>query len=385
MNLHHRIYTALLFGAVTTFAATAAGATQPQQAPTLKLSYANGTQTCTFHTDNGVTVSGSVPDTIEASGSFDTSCNIGGGGNTGPASVSVTTTQTSIMPGEAATITWSANADVCRFDGSVLPEIVPGWKTSGYACTQQSACTGGSIGHTFNTSGTYQFKLTCNSGVGDSQTATATVSVGGAPPPNDDCQAPSGWTRQLTATIAQTSGANQQANVPVTTWEDVLGWALSQGTHSTWPGSQNNNTKIAIYPSQYVSMRFTVPNSYPYFEAPSYYYGRFQTNASPLVSDNTWALSISPTCGDFNQPAAPDPDSNCYIAFNSQSMPYISWVVSPVGLPVAGRCNLHRGQQYFLNIAPRTLTSPANLCTGSRCHVNIINGGNTAGTYTEIP
>ncbi|MGB8636105.1 MAG: hypothetical protein WCD36_12610 [Rhodanobacteraceae bacterium] len=392
MTSQRSFFLALSFSAM----AAALGASPAQaQSTVIHLDWGSGS-TCDFNT-TGIRISGTAAsDIVTESGSFVTNSNCPqGGGNTGTAAVSLSATPASINAGETAQITWSATADVCRYDGSSLPAALSNWQTSGYACVGASECqAGANYSATFNTAGNYTLKLTCLSGGQNGQIATqqfktATVQVGGGGGGGGsaNCVAPSGWTRQTTGTIARTSSANMQTNVPLTDWKDVIGWDLANNAFYNWPGLQNEDTKLYVDNNKYIALKFTVPSSYPRFgyplNTPIYNYGRFQTNGSPPIEQNTWTLAISPTCGDFDPaPSASGQGGECWVEFHSNNMPYFSWVVEDPGNEVAGRCNLVPGDTYFLNIAARTHASATSTCSASVCHANLINGGNTQGTYT---
>lgn len=366
-------------------ASVSVGANAQQQANPVKLQLDYDGGSCTFVTDDGVTINNPTADTIKASGEFGAGCSVGGGGATGPASVSVTTNHATREVGESATITWSANADVCSYDGSTLPEAVPQWKSSGYACTDSSSCTGGSFSHTFNTAGVYNFKLTCNSGPNDSKTSTATVTVGD-PPSNDTCVAPAGLTRDQTGTIAYSSGVNQET-VDVTSWQAVYGHRTGMPDLG-WPGYFNRDVKMTIKKNHYWALKFKVGDLYPFYGTwggtvgP---YGTWESNATNVTYGVKWTLSISPQCGDFVRPAAPDPRRACYAEYTITTANELLWLVADGSTnPLAYACTLRRGQSYYLNILPAPLGDPLNNtgagCNQSSCQGNFAHKGNYDGT-----
>ena len=386
MSLQHFTTKAMLLAAAIGLLASTGHATQPQQAPDLKLTYDSGASTCLFHTDNGVSVSGSLPQTVEASGTFDPSCNIGGGGNTGPASVSVTAGQSTLNVGDSTTINWAINGDVCRYDGSSLPEPVTGWKTSGYACTTAGTCNNGNLYHTFNTSGVYTFRMTCNSGVNDSKVSTATVTVG-TPPPSGNCVAPTGLTRDSTGTIATSSGFNSET-VDVTKWRGVYGHRPAS-PDLQWPGYFNRDVKVTINRDHYWALEFTVGANYPYYGG-GYNgsvgpYGTWTSNSSNVTTGVRWTLSLSEDCGDFpttaELDAMPSYKRVCYQEYRSTTAQKLLWLVAQTGqYPAPNSCTLRRGKTYYLNILPAPLGDPLNNsengCNQPTCKGNFLTSGN---------
>ena len=390
MNSRHTLLLSLCLVAGSGFLAPQALA---QQNMVIKLDYGAGS-TCDFNTDAaGITVSGSSANKINASGQFDAASNCPtGGGDTGTANVNLSATPASIDSGQSSNIVWSAIADVCRFDGSVLPGAVAGWQTSGFACIGASACqTGGNINPVFNTGGTYNFKLTCYSGAHDSQpqtsdVANAAVTVGGTPPPDDNCVAPQGLTRDLTGKIAYSSGYDQET-VDVTQWQSVYGHRIGLPDVG-WPGYFNRDVKVTIPRNHYWSLKFTVGNNFPYYGnwggtvGP---YGTWESNATNVTYGVKWTLSITPQCGDFAQPANPDPRNKCFAEYTITTANALLWDVGAgTSNPLSYGCTLRRGQTYYLNILPAPLGDPLNNtgqgCNQATCQGNFAHKGNFDGT-----
>lgn len=380
----------------------AAGVFVPQaraQSPNtvIHLNYSGGT--CNFNT-SGISISGSNASIIDAIGSFDftqpSTCPTGGSGSgTGVAEVDLSVVPATIDKGDAATITWSAVADVCRFDGSVLPGAVANWQTSGYACIGASACQTQHVSSpVFNTAGAYSLKLSCQSGAHDTQPQTsdiavAAVQVNGIAPPQDNCVAPAGLTRDTTGTIATSSGSNAEI-VDVTEWGNVYGHRMDHpSTVVGWPGYFNRDVKVSIPKNHYWALKFTVGNSFPYYGSwgssgvgP---WGTWNSNASNSTYGVNWTLSISQECGDFSQPAPSDPKSKCFAPYTISSSGILGWVVAPTNqFPVPGLCTLRRGQTYYLNILPAKLGDPLNAtgsgCNASYCKANFSHSGNFDGS-----
>lgn len=353
----------------------------------IHLNYGAG-QTCNFLTQ-GISISGTNASSIETqpNGQFDfvnSDCPTGGG-NTGVASVVLSATPAVIDENQPSHITWTATADVCRYDGSVLPGAVAGWQTSGYACIGSDACaSGGNINQVFTVSGTYNFKLTCLSGAYSGQPQTqisksATVQVNGTTPPNPTCVAPQGLTQQTTGTLADMAGYPVHSDVDVTDWLDVFGftWQTFPPTYYGWPGIAASGTKLYINKNQYVSLHFTVPSDYtltnPTTSNPR---GSFKTNASAVTNGVHWAVSITPDCGDFNQPAYGQPGNKCYAEYSTSQGDTLVWVVTNPNTPISGFCNLNPGESYYLNIVAAPLSNPTQSnCPSSVCKVNFQQSG----------
>ncbi len=70
---------------------------------------------------------------------------------------------TPVVSGNQVHFQWYAQADVCRYDGSVLPGPVAGWQADGYACIGAADCnTTKSFSSVLTTPGHYEFTLTCH-------------------------------------------------------------------------------------------------------------------------------------------------------------------------------------------------------------------------------
>lgn len=352
-----------------------------QQSTVIKLNYGAGS-TCNFNTDAaGITISGNDAHTINASGQFDGQSNCpAGGGDTGTASVSLTATPAGLNPGETSNIVWSAIADVCRFDGSVLPGAVAGWQTSGFACIGASACqAGGNINPVFNTAGNYNLKLTCYSGAHDSQpqttdSANVSVVVAGAPPPGGSCNGPQGYTRQTFATtVTDFSSQRKKQNVDLTQWQEVFGYEFSTGkTYAPWPGVSLNEVKAKMAANQFWSMAFTVPSDYPLYDPNNGWagtygpYGLFSSYDTLVTLGSYWQLTITSQCGDF----APT-DQRCTGSYTENQSGPLGWFVPKTGQAGSlNLCPLVRGQTYFLNIRP------VSGCNGSTCSMDFKHAGN---------
>ncbi len=237
-------------------AALGASSAQAQQSTVIHLNYGTG-NTCDFITP-GISISGATASNIDTQpGQFDfanSTCPQGGGGATGTAAVTLTATPATLNAGETAQITWSATADVCRYDGSSLPAALTGWQTSGYACVGASDCqTGASYNATFTAAGTYQLKLTCLSGGQNGQPATqafktASVQVGGGGGGGGsaNCVAPASMTRQLVGTVSKSSGSNTRTGVDVTNWDPVYGYNITTQETLPWPGVFNTSPKLYV-------------------------------------------------------------------------------------------------------------------------------------------
>ncbi len=266
-----------------------------------------------------------------------------GGGNTGTAAVSLSATPASINAGETAQITWSATADVCRYDGSSLPAALSNWQTSGYACVGASECqAGANYSATFNTAGNYTLKLTCLSGGQNGQIATqqfktATVQVGGGGGGGGggsaNCVAPAGLTRQASGQISS-SGGQGMKTVNLDSFANVFGWDPYQKVGGTqWPGLSNIDIKVTVKQNEYWSLPFQVGNSYPYYGTwnndvgP---YGTWTTNPTNTTQGVKWTISITPECGDFNQSGGSAPPE-CYKEYTTSTAQSLIWVVAEQG------------------------------------------------------
>ncbi|MGA7297818.1 MAG: hypothetical protein WBW92_09955 [Rhodanobacteraceae bacterium] len=383
MTSQRSFFLALSFSAM----AGALGASSAQaQSTVIHLNY--GTNTCDFITP-GISISGATASNIDTQpGQFDfaNSTCPQGGGTTGTASVSLAATPGTINAGETAQITWSATADVCRYDGSSLPAALSGWQTSGYACVGASECqAGANYSATFTTAGTYSLKLTCLSGTNNGQPATqqfktATVQVGGGGGGGGgsaNCVAPASMTRQLTGTVSKSSGSEVRNGVDVTSWDQVYGYNITTNQTVPWPGVFGTGPKLYVNHASYWSMKFTVPSNYPYFDPTIGPTGKFITNSSNVTPNLNWTLAISQDCGDFSRPTSQsDPTYICYQTYAPDQGGGLSWAVTPVGSPVSGYCNLERGKTYYFNVAPGSLgTDHSTACTGSVCTINITHGG----------
>lgn len=398
MNPYRTIFIGLSLTAATVLLAPTA---QAQQDTVIKLNYGNGAA-CNFNTA-GIQISGASANVIHAAGQFDASSNCptgGSGGNTGVANLSLNATPDNINDGETTDIVWNATADVCRYDGSVLPGVASGWQTSGYACVGAAACAAGNnINPMLNASGIYSFKLTCLSGASSGQpqtqiTKTAQVEViGNNPPPTGSCSAaPAGLTRVLVGTIKNSAGTKFKTNVDVTEWQNVFGYNLQDGSVLPWPGLSGNDIKMAMGNHQYWSLKFTVGNNYPFSSSggwppppadPGYGpFGGFATNQTNTTPDVAWTMSITSDCGDFTQPTS-GPDRVCYQEYRNSTGSKLIWEVKPSG-EYADKCTLRRGQTYYLNILPAALGDPLNSlqegCNQSSCLNNFQQTGNFSGS-----
>lgn len=363
-----------------------------QQGPMLDLDYGGATH-CLFQTTNGVNVSGTNASVITAVGNFTSGCPTGGG-DTPPAAVTLSVTPSTIQLNDPALISWSATADICRYDGTSLPASVPGWSTSGDACIGASDCAaGGNVSQSFSVGGNYTFKLTCTSGASGQQQQTTAVQVksldvqGGTPP--TACVAPAGLTRQLTGTISRPSTADMTPGADLTSWGNTFGWYFyTTGEHFTWPGIVNNNIKFYIQENHYIALEFTVPNDFPLYDGIGQeLYGSMNQNASWIYT-GPFTVTISQECGDFSPPAVGEPNYYCYREL-SGSQGAVGWAVRPQGSGPTGLCPLAQGETYFLNITPAPLGQPtqgADDCASNSCAINLNNGGFfSADDYDPIP
>ena len=382
MISRHKFIMAACLAAASAFVAPLALAQQGNTV--IKLDYGAGS-TCDFNTDvAGINISGSSANEINAHGQFDPASNCPtGGGNTGVAQVTLTATPATLEPGQNTNIVWSATADTCRYDGSVLPGAVAGWASSGYACIGASACqAGGNINPLFNVSGNYNLKLTCYSGAHGTQpqtsdSASASVTVSGTPPPSETCAAaPQGYARQTFASaVTDMSGLRSQHSVDLTQWLNVFGYNYQSGkSFAPWPGYIGGEVKAKMASAnQYWSMEFTVPSDYPYYNATNGWngsygpYGQFSTFDTNVDLGSYWQLTITSQCGDF-APA----DQRCTASYTENQSGPLLWFVPVPGQEgsVFNMCPLARGQTYYLNIRP------VSGCTGSSCRMNFKLSGN---------
>ncbi|MDN5923442.1 MAG: hypothetical protein L0H70_00405 [Xanthomonadales bacterium] len=347
-------------------------------AATLELDYGAGTP-CIFNTTSGVSIIGSQAGVISATGAFGTGCPTGGG-STGPASISLTATPATVPINNPVNVLWSATADICRYDPKTsIPGPLANWPAQGDACIGALACSQPhSINATLTAGGTYTFGLTCTSGTTQAhaqQTVnkTASVVVTGAPPPQVCTSGPAGLTQQTTGDLGSVTHP-PLSGLPEKTWSDVFGINWQTGEkYFAWPGIINGTTKIALAKNKFLSLKFTVPSGYPLTNGEFFPYGNFATNPSNIVNVSAhWAMSITPDCGNFMQPASTSNLSHyCYADFSS-SQNGLSWVITSPGAPMAGMCNLNPGQPYYLNIITAPLNNPTQSnCPSGLCRANI--------------
>ena len=357
----------------------------------LSLNYGEGAP-CRFTTTSGVTIDG-VTGQIAAAGQFDPASNCpSGGGATGTADADISASASTVNVNTSVDLSWSGVGDVCKYDGSSLPQSLTGWPATGDACVGASAC-----GSTHTTTvtptvgGTYKFKLTCISGAHGTQpqttkSKTAEVTVTGAPPPSTECVAPSDMTRALTGSISYSGGSYPQTT-DVTQWRNVYGKNLETGKTSGWPGISNNDIKITMGGKRYWSMEFTVPEDYPYYKASTQFpWGSWTSNETGTTTGVNWIVSITPECGNFTRPVSTsDPSYSCYQQYNNTETYKLIWKVAPAGQTIPGSCTLHRGETYFLNITPALLTAPGtSTCgAGTNCKINLKHTGSFEGTQGE--
>lgn len=378
---------AVLSGVAIALLASSAVQAAPQ-ATTIQLNY-GGSGPCKFNAASGVNIDGTTGQ-MSATGQFDPASNCPtGGGTTGPAAITMNTDPVTVDPNQAVSFTWKAVADVCRFDGSVLPSQVSGWSSSGDACIGANNCgTQHTVSFTPANAGNYTFKLTCTSGAQPqapvSKTKTVTV-TGTSEPPVGSCPTFQGGgvtvTRQTVADVSDNSGTRKLRDVAVTTWSNVFGYAW--GVYPTlprygWPGSPAGTTKLFMKKNQYWALEFTIPSDFPLTEfnttLPNQYYplGGWQTNASNTTGGLKVSVAISEDCGDFTQPAPSDPRYACYKEYTVETGFLLNWVVTPSGQPIASACNLQRGKHYFLNIIAAPFGNPTqSYCTDSTCRFNM--------------
>lgn len=379
-------FTTFSFALVVALGA-ASGNVSAQQGPVLQLDTSGDQQgDCEFQTVNGVSISGTNPGEISASGSF-VSGACGTGGSPSAASVQLSATPSVINEGETAQISWSGIGDVCRDNGSNLPATVAGWPDTGDACIGTHECaTGDIINPTFQYGGTYTFKLKCTVGATaqqprDTAVATATVEVNGTPPPSSSCTtAPEGFSRQLIGDFSLASGvsSSRRYDVDMTQFINVYGQNLTTGeTGIPWPGVFNSDLRLTVGAHRYLSMAFTVPTDMPFGSATANY-GGFSTNGTLGTNGVAWSISITEDCGDFSVPPPTDLDYFCYENYPLGSGLRMPWVVTPPGQELAGYCNLKRGHSYHVNIIPAPLSTGNPMqsdCPISQCVANFKHGG----------
>ncbi len=309
---------------------------------------------------------------------------IDGGSTTAPTALSLTATPASVGVDETATVSWSATADICRYDPqTALPVPLTNWPARGDACNGAQACAQAhSIDVTLPSSGTYTFGLTCSSAATPAHgeeivSKTATVTVTGAPPIASCATGPAslaGLTRQTTGDLSDATANPVLRGVDETTWSHVFGilWRPRLSYYYAWPGIRNVTAKLTIAKDHYIALQFTVPADYPISDSNSYVpFGGFATNASNVSNGVRWALSITTECGDFMQPAPGRPDYNCYSEYSNSQGGGLNWVISDPAAPVADVCNLHPGQTYFMNFIAAPLNHPTQSnCTTPFCRGN---------------
>lgn len=382
--MHENLVKTPLFASLALLAAIASPVVSAQSQTSITLHYGQQAP-CVFNSTSSVSING-VTGQMEATGDFDPNSNCPSGstgGATGPAALTLSETPLTINPNDTVNLPWNATADVCRYDGSVLPAAVTGWPTTGNACVGASACA---VSHPFSatlvTPGTYKFKLTCISGAsqGQAQTSvskTATVTVQGVVPPVDQCIAPAGMTRILSGNVAKGSGASQ-TTTNYKHWETTFGFVVQSGSNFSWPGYAGNDAKYFFGNKQYAAFKFEVPTTFPYALDPGYAggpYGAFNfSNTSAITSNVKYIISISKNCGDFTQ-SPNDPNSRCIKEITPGSPSSLYWAVRPSGNPSTFACDLQRGEPYFFNIMPAALANPGvSTCTGTgACKINIAN------------
>ncbi|MEB2313483.1 MAG: hypothetical protein OZ921_15660 [Sorangiineae bacterium] len=306
----------------------------------------------------------------------------GGGGEPSVASVQLSASATRLSPNEPLTLTWQANADVCRFDGSSLPGALADWPSSGDACVGAAGCA---APHTVNLTpvvhGTYRFQLSCKKGGTPETTAQQAVEVDVEVPPGQ-CVAPAGLTRSLIGTISLPNGQATE-DVDVTKWLEVFGIPRYDTTQSfPWPGAYGTDLKFYIVKNQYWSVEFKVGDSYPFYDpATNKPYGMWSSNDTLTTPSAGYTVSITENCGDFMPPADPnDPRSICYSEWWNTRTNGAPWAVAPEGTNVPGFCTLHRGKTYYFNMIaalpgkPEVSTCPEAVCKINLKHIGTFNG-----------
>lgn len=294
--------------------------------------------------------------------------------------------------GDTAELKWSAHADSCRYDGSVLPSAVSGWSGGGEACSSAASCAAGqTLPLSFAEEGeVYTFQLDCTQHNGPEPATSVTKSITIQVTDAGGCVAPGGLTRQMAGTISMGGGQNPE-DTDYSRWLTTLGYVLSSKTYWTWPGAQSNDVKYYIKKGQYASFEFAVPSDYPFYTSIDVSpYGALNfSNTSAITYGVYWTVSLSEECGGFIPPSNPsDPKNSCYKEVSGGNGSSLYWAVTPPGSPVANVCNLERGKRYYLNLVAAHLGTPGeSTCPDSddsRCKINMANVGfKTRDTYQQ--
>jgi hypothetical protein len=328
-------------------------------------------QTCIYTTDAAGVSLDSATGNLVATGTFSTGCPTGGGGGSAASFTNdiATDIAATIATNALQTLTWSADADNCTYDGSTFPAGVTfaNWPTSGVACSTSASCgTLHTVQVTPPSDGTYKFKLNCtrspNATVVSSEVTTVASAASGA------CIAPAGLTRLMTGSVKHATGVSHSENV--TMFENIFGW-VSASQRKLWPGVKNLLQRPMIGRNQYIALKFTVPTG---MSTNNYGKYRFEeTQPETLMS-----MTISTECGDF-RPAASNPiapscvQSDMYTGGSNPTAIY--WKLPGSTFPTSTACPLQPGQTYYLNIVHAGIADPtASYCAGT-CGNQIANEG----------
>ena len=276
-----------------------------------------------------------------------------------------------VTAGAQVRLTWRADADSCRYDGSSFPNGVTfaDWPASGLACNDAATCTRPNVATLTMpaTSGEYRFKLTCSK-TGNptpvvSEVATTVVAASA-------CIAPAGLTRQMRASVCDIDGTLDCRDADATRFEQVFGTtSLNPSVVLPWPGRYNLQQRPLVNNNQYLALQFTVPSDYP--TANHGYLGIAET-----WFDGRLTMTISTACGDFgetNQIA-----QRCILSGpEAASHPsQLGWTTQTSGSVYQGLCPLQRGQTYYLNILYAPIATPLQTTCGGpgSCQRSIQNG-----------
>ena len=247
----------------------------------------------------------------------------------------------SVAAGAAFQVSWAVTgATSCTGSASLGGSSVslPGWTDSTSIVSPRTV--------TAATAGTYTLNLACSNPVGTTNSAPATVVVGGSA---DNCPS-TPLTRITSSSISYVpSGVPPtRTGVNLASYDEIWGHANATDTTVTWPGRSNSQpTILSFLKTGYIAAKFHVPAGvsptlYGWISHTDYNYGQDLTSA------------ISTACGDFNPT-----DTRCVVSqISGQTL--VRW-----GLSAPSFCPLLPNTDYFLNIKMTDPSRPSSTCSAS--------------------